>query len=120
MQDVQPSRTPQESAEHLAEALDNNTTALNKVKNRYRWMLAYIVIASLVVGMAFKFNYDSNVDRCEAGNELRVELNEKFQKLSIPLIAAGVGDTTSGRELLITLEEDLEPRDCTDINWLGR
>lgn len=120
VQEGQPIRTPQESADHLADALDENTTALNRLKRRYRLTLLFIAALFMAFGFTLKFNYDGNVGRCQTGNELRAEINEKFQKLTVPLDAGGVGDTPQGQELLITLREDLTPNDCSSINWLGR
>lgn len=116
---VRTPRTPQESAEHLAESLDSNTEAVNSLRKRYRWVLGLVVVVALTLGVVIKFNYDGNVERCKGGNELRVEQDEKWQAVSDYLEERGVGDDPDGRGLLAILSEDSERRDCTNINWLG-
>ncbi len=113
-------RTPQESADELAEAAIGLTNALTKLRRRFRWIIAAVAALSLTLSATIYFNYNGTIDRCEAGNELRAEISLKFDKLAEPLTAGGVGESPEGQELLITLQEDLEPRDCESINWLGR
>lgn len=119
MTNIQPTRTPQESADRLANALNGFTGALNKVKRRSLYTLLSVVVLALSLVVALKFNYDGNVGRCESGNDLRIELNEKFQNLANILIATGVGDTPEGQEVITIFEGDFVTRDCSNINWLG-
>lgn len=119
MLDSQPSRTTQESADRLADALKDYTRSLKKVKRRYIWTLGSVIALALTLILGLKFNHDSNVDRCVAGNALRIELNDKFQNLADILISAGTGDTPEGQEVILIFEEDFSTRDCSEINWLG-
>lgn len=109
------------AADHLAEAVEENTEALDRVRKKYRVTLAFLAVVALTLAMTIKFNYDGNVSRCESGNELRSEIDTKFQSISTGLrIAVGPDLTTAEEEFLDLLDDQLPPRDCSDINWLGR
>lgn len=114
------SRTPQESAEHLSRSLDNFTVALGQVKRRFRYVFGLIAIVVLAIGLSVKFNYDGEVRRCNAGNELRSEENAKWDGIVAFLEANGTGDTPEEQAFLEILDENLVLRDCSDVNWLGR
>lgn len=113
-------RTPQESAEYLANSLNTNTAALNKVRKRYRLTLALIAIVVVTLLAVVKFNYDGEVSRCNVGNDLRVEQNAKWDSIIEFLEANGTGDTPEEQEFLAILDKDLVLRNCSDINLLGR
>ncbi len=113
-------RTPQESADNLADRLDVNTAALNRVTRRYRLTMVLLAVMAVTLLTVVKFNYDGAVARCGTGNELRAEISEKFDGISEILDVAGVGDSPEGQDLLMLLSEDLNLRDCGDINWLGQ
>lgn len=120
MSDIQ--RTPQESAEFLADSLNNNTTALNRVRNRNRIVMALVALVAVALLVVVKFNYDGNVSRCESGNELRTEENAKWDSVAAflqPAMAAN-GLDEEEESFLILLSTDLELRDCSDVNWLGQ
>lgn len=113
-------RTPQQSADNLSRSLDENTAALGRVQKRYRLVVALIVAVALTLGIAIKFNYDGNVQRCESGNELRADIDYKFDSITEYLETLGVGDEPDEVAFLELLSGDLEQRDCSEINWLGR
>lgn len=112
------------AADHLAEALEENTAAMaaleSRVTRRTRFVVGVLVAVVLTMGLVVKFNYDGNVRRCESGNELREEIDSRFQSVADSLIEAGVGGTPEEDALLIILSADLEPRDCSGINFLGQ
>lgn len=116
---VRTPRTPQEAAEHLAAALDNNTKALGRVQRRYRLVIALVIAIALTLAVAIKFNYDGNVSRCKGGNELRSQIDDKWGAIVGFLETAGTGDNEEGRAFLTLLDEDLEKRDCSDTHWFG-
>lgn len=119
------------AADHLAEALEENTKAMaestsamaaleDRVTRRTRFVVVVLVAVVLTMGLVVKFNYDGNVRRCESGNELREEIDSRFQSVADSLIEAGVGGTPEEDALLIILSADLDPRDCSGINFLGQ
>lgn len=116
MSDVQRDRTTQQSVDDLTVAVGDNTRALNRVKRRYR----YLVAALLVVGMMFKFNYDGIVSRCNTGNELRAQIDEKFESVAEGIVDTGIAITPEVQQVIDDLQAPLVPRQCDDIDWLGR
>jgi hypothetical protein len=109
------------AADHLSVALEENTSALKSVKRRYRLTLALLAIVALTLFVAIKVNYDATVDRCESGNELRADIDEKFAGTSTALRITIGGDPNELEEqFLDLLDDELPPRDCSDINWLGQ
>lgn len=118
---VRGARTPQEAAERLANSLDDNTDALNGVRRRYRLTLALIVAVALTVVVAVKFNHDGNISRCESGNELREEIDNKWDAISTYLSDdLGVGDTPNEQVFLDLLSQDFDKQDCSDTKWFGQ
>lgn len=113
-------RSPQEAAEQLARSLDKNTAALGRIQRRYRLVVALIATVALTLGVAIKFNYDGNVARCESGNELREDIDAKWDAITDFLEERGSGEGPDGERFLMLLSQDLEKRDCSAINWLGR
>lgn len=109
-----------EAAEHLSESLDANTDALDRVKIRYRITLVSLIIVAVTLALSIKFNYDGTVNRCEGGNELRREIDTKFESIAESLIENGAGKRPEEVKILATISQDLEQRDCSNINWLGR
>lgn len=124
MPEPQSARTPQESADQLSASLDKNTAALyraiEKVRRHSRRTLQYVLVLTLLLGLALKFNHDGIVDRCNSGNALRADIDEKFQQVADSSVSAGFGNTPAEQAILIAIEKDLTPRDCSAINWLGR
>lgn len=114
-------KTAQESAERLATSLDNNTTALSRLRKRYRLLLVLIAVVALSLAAVVRVNYDVTVRQCRTGNELRFEENEKWQSISEFLENFAGENITEGEQAFVDLlAADLEPRDCSDINWLGK
>lgn len=119
--DLERRTTALEAAESLSHSLDDNTEALNRVRRRYRLTMVLLALVAGTLFSVIKVNYDGEVKRCQAGNELRVEIDDKWDAISTFLEAnATDGITEAEREFLGLLEENLEPRDCSEINWLGR
>lgn len=118
-EEFQERRTPQQAAERLAASLDENTQALSRIQKRYRLVLVLVAVVALTLGAALKFNYDGNVDRCKSGNELRVDIDKKWDAIVAYLDEAGTDERPGGPEFLALLDENLEQRDCSDINLLG-
>lgn len=110
-----------ESLEELVHAVDENTNVLRRVKRRYRLAISLVLAIALVFGLSVKFNYDGAVGRCEAANELRTEIDEKFQSVADSIISINEGPISPETQLVIdVLSSDLEPRDCSTVDWLGR
>lgn len=109
-----------EAAKSLVESLDENTDALNRVRKKYRLTMALLALVALTLFTAAKFNYDGHVRRCETSNELRAEVEVKFHTIADSLERNGVRNQPGGDELIEILYTDIEPNDCSDIDWLGR
>lgn len=119
--DLERRTTALEEAERLSHALDENTEALERVRRKYRWVMALVAVVAFTLLTVTKFNYDGNVSRCEGGNELRVEIDEKWDAISEFIEANSTdGISEAEREFLDLLTENLEPRNCNSINWLGQ
>lgn len=108
------------AADHLAEAVEENTEALNRVRRRY-W-LTFVAVALVAVTLMFsiKVNYDGNISRCETGNQLRQEIDAKFDRVAEALEKLTEGEITQNeREFFSILESNLEPRDCSATSLFG-
>ena len=109
-----------EAAENLTDSLDENTEALHRVTNRYRWntvLTALLVLSLLFIG---KVHYDGAVKRCEAVNEVRTEIDGKWQAVSKFIEDSGMAEGAGGEAFLTLLEEDLLQPDCSSINIFGQ
>lgn len=127
MQENPPIQITEDSLDRLGVRVVENTdalrgvqTRLNKVQTRSQRTLKLLVAIVLLIGGVLKVNYDGIVDRCDSGNELRSQIDEKFQGLGDAAAAAGFGSSPEEQEILVEIEQDLTPRDCEGINWLGR
>jgi hypothetical protein len=110
-----------EAAEHLVESMDDMTDALKRVTVRQRVLQAVLAIVAVTLMSVMYFNYTGAVSRCESGNDLRAEIETKFIAMADVLERGGVGESSpEGRELILLLSADIDPRPCSEINWLGR
>jgi len=108
------------AANQLHEDLEDFNDSVERLTRRQRWMIAVIVVLVLTLSAVIKVNYDGNVSRCNTGNELRIQIDEKFGSVADALEATQTDLSESDIAFLELLNEDLEPRDCGDINWLGQ
>jgi hypothetical protein len=78
----------------------------------------------VTLALVVKFNYDGTVSRCETSNEIREEIDGKWQAITDFLIASNSGPddplTPPEAEFAALLSDDLTRVDCSDINWLGQ
>lgn len=120
MSNLQTREAAFEAADHLTEALEQNTRALDRVRRKYRLTLALLAAVALTLALVIKFNHDSNVNRCESGNELRAEIDIKFQSISEALEITIDGELSQAEQDFIDLlADELPPRDCSNIGWIG-
>jgi hypothetical protein len=110
--------TPEVKADRLTAALRENTDALRHVKNRYRWSLVLSAFLAFTLAVVILFNYQGNVNRCESGNDLRGEIDDKLQSLG-DFLTPLVNDNPANQEFIALLTEDFPRRDCSDVSWLG-
>lgn len=110
-----------EAADELAHSLDENTTALNRVRRRYRLTMALIVLVAATLFLEVKFNYDGNVSQCKNANYLRDQIDSKWDAITLFLEESrSYDDDPEGKAFLTLLSQDLARQDCSEIDWLGR
>lgn len=110
-----------EAADHLSESLDGFTRTIESVTTRQRVLQAVLAVVVVTLLSVMYFNYDGAVSRCKTGNELREQIDTKFGSVAEALEATAEGPISpQDRAFLDLLSDELEPRDCSDINLLGR
>lgn len=104
------------------DSIQDNTDQIKILATRHRRQRVVIVMLIVTLLTVMKFNYDGNVARCRSGNELREEIDDKWQAVSdfleVPISADGTDPDE--KKFLLILSDNLEQRDCSNINWLGR
>lgn len=110
-------RSPQETADILSRALKENTSALNSLRKRYRWFVFVFIMSVGALGYTAWSDHVEEIQRCESGNELRHDIDVKFQSISDALSQFVVDPDENIQEFLELLGSPLPPRDCSDIGW---
>lgn len=95
------------TASELAAALRENTQALQSLRNRYRLILAFVLITAMAVGFSFKVRYDACLD----DNRLRTGLLNVADTLE-----AGGEPTPERAAFVAELRRDFALRDCVVID----
>ena len=110
--------TPEAKADRLIKALRENTNALRKVKRSFRWSVALTILLVFTLGFVVYSAHQGDVEACQNANRIRLEIDEKFGSIG-DFLEGVISDTPSNREFIELVEEDLTPRDCSEIGWFG-
>lgn len=85
-------------------------------------MVALVAVVVLTFGFVVKSNRDADINTCKETNEVRHQLDSKWDGVSDFLGHLGIGndpDEGEEREFLALLKEDLEQTDCSKIGYFG-
>lgn len=110
-------KSVEETANQLSQSLKENTTALNSLRRRYRWVAGVLILSLALFGYEIKSHRDSDISTCREANEIRHDLNDRFQAIADNLEEFGIGGTDQERKFLDLLSLDLDYKDCSEVGW---
>lgn len=102
------------TAHELTDALHDNTDALRAVRNRFRYVVVFVIAVALVLAVSIKSRYDTRVSSCFRDNEVRsglLHLADVIEgNLNLPL-------SPGEQEFLDTMRDTFAVRNC-DTPWI--
>lgn len=111
---------PVMTAKEMTVALRDNTKALNRVSDRTRNIVVALLVVLLVFCYSVKVKHDGEVNNCRRGNELRTQIDTKFDSIAKFIEDSTPPDriTEASKNFLDLLKGNLPVRDCGEVGWL--